>query len=157
MDINKIFEDAMKDPTLLSTIDINKLLESLENDKNDYLENKTIKKMTKEIYDTINKLDIDKEKKINYCQKLNEYRLVNDICDLHKGKHIKWIKLLNNQLIGGGIVVNIKFMDNGTHVLVKNQMNRFIQIKMDDCIIFQKMILQEQLILMAYEYLENNS
>ena len=157
MDINKIFEEAMKDPALLSTIDINKLLESLENDKNDYLENKTIKKMTKEIYDTINKLDIDKEKKMNYCQKLNEYRLVNDICDLHKGKHIKWIKLVNNQLIGGGIVVNIKFMENGTHILVKNQINRFIQIKMDDCIIFQKMILQEQLILMAYEYLENNS
>jgi len=156
MDIHKIFEDAINDPTLLSTINVEELLDSLENEKNDYLENKTIEKITKEIYNKINKLDIEKEKKINYCQKLNEYRLVNDICDLHKGKHIKWIKTENNQLIGGGIVVNIKFMDNGTHVLVKNQMNRFIQIKFDDCIIFQKMTLQEQLILMAYGYLEKN-
>ena len=157
MDINKIFEEAMNDPSLLSTIDIEKLLETLENEKNDYLENKTIEKITKEIYKKINELDIEKEKKINYCEKLNEYRLVNNICELHKGKHIKWIKLSNNQLIGGGIVVNIKFMDNGTHVLVKNKMNQFIQIKFDDCLLFQKMTLQEQLILMAYEYLKRES
>ena len=48
-------------------------------------------------------------------------------------------------------------MDNGTHVLVKNKMNQFIQIKFDDCLLFQKMTLQEQLILMAYEYLEKES
>ena len=42
LDINTMFENAMNDPTLLSTIDINKLLDTLENDKNDYLENKTI-------------------------------------------------------------------------------------------------------------------
>jgi hypothetical protein len=154
MNIEKIFEEAINDPELLSTIDVEKLLDSLENDKNDYLENKTIKKITKEIFNKVNELDIEKEKKMNYCEKLNEYRLVNEINELHKGKHIKWIKLINNQLIGGGIVVNIKFTDNGTHVLVKNQLNRFIQIKMDDCLIFQKMTLQEQLILMAYEYID---
>jgi len=154
MNIEKIFEEAINDPELLSTIDVEKLLDSLENDKNDYLENKTIKKITKEIFNKVNELDIEKEKKINYCEKLNEYRLVNEINELHKGKHIKWIKLINNQLIGGGIVVNIKFTDNGTNVLVKNQLNRFIQIKMDDCLIFQKMTLQEQLILMAYEYID---
>jgi hypothetical protein len=154
MNIEKIFEEAINDPELLSTIDVEKLLDSLENDKNDYLENKTIKKITKEIFNKVNELDIEKEKKMNYCEKLNEYRLVNEINELHKGKHIKWIKLINNQLIGGGIVVNIKFTDNGTNILVKNQLNRFIQIKMDDCLIFQKMTLQEQLILMAYEYID---
>ena len=35
-DINEIFENAIKDPSLLSTLDINNLLNSLENDKNDY-------------------------------------------------------------------------------------------------------------------------
>ena len=154
MNIEKIFEEAINDPELLSTIDVEKLLDSLENDKNDYLENKTIKKITKEIFNKVNELDIEKEKKMNYCEKLNEYRLVNEINELHKGKHIKWIKLINNQLIGGGIVVNIKFTDNGTNILVKNQLNRFIQIKMDDCLIFQKMTLQDQLILMAYEYID---
>ena len=152
LDINTMFENAMNDPTLLSTIDINKLLDTLENDKNDYLENKTIETVTKEIYSNINKLDISVEEKKRYCQLLTEYRLVNDIHELHKGKQIKWIRLSNNKLIGGGIVVNIKFLDNGTHVLVKNLLNKFIQIKFDDIWIFQKMTMQEQLILMAYGY-----
>ena len=152
LDINKLFENAMNDPALLSSLDINKLLDSLENDKNDYLENKTIESVTKEIYNKVNELDIPVEQKKHYCHLLSEYRLVNDIHELHKGKQIKWIRPSNKKLIGGGIVLNIKFLDNGTHVLVKNQANVFIQIKMDDVWIFQKMTMQEQLILLSYGY-----
>jgi len=150
MDINDIFEKALKDPTLLSDLDIDKLLASLETDRNDYLENKTIESVTTEIFGAVNRLDIPLEKKLHYCKLLNEYRLVNDIYELHKGKNIKWIRPTNNKLVGGGIVVNIKFLDNGTHVLVKTMNSQFIQIKFDDCIIFQKMTVPEQLILMAY-------
>jgi hypothetical protein len=165
-DINELFENAIRDPSLLSTLDIDSLLSSLENDKNDYLENKTIDSVIKEIYNIVNNVkDINQEKKLEYCQKLNEYRYVPSINELHKGKHIKWIRIdfvpdpnrpNKARLVGGGIVVDIKFRDNGTHVLVRNEMNRFIQIKFDDCYIFQKMNLQEQLILMAYGYLEKN-
>jgi len=162
-DINELFENAIKDPTLLSTLDIDSLLSSLENDKNDYLEKKTIDSVIKEIYEIVNTMKIPKEKKIDYCQKLREYRYVNNINELHRGKHVKWIHVNHApdpsrpnkpQLIGGGIVVNIKFMDNGTHVLVRTPNNQFINILFDNCYIFQKMNLQEQLILMAYGYLE---
>jgi hypothetical protein len=153
LSINQLFESAMSDPTLLSTIDIDKMLGSLENDRNDYLENKTIESVTTEIYQKVDELIIPTEIKQRYCKNLSEYRLVNDIHELHKGKQIKWIRPSNNKLVGGGIVVNIKFLDNGTHVVVKNQSNKFIQIKFDDCWIFQKMLMQEQLILMAYGYL----
>jgi len=153
LSINQIFENAMSDPTLLSTIDIDKMLDSLENDRNDYLENKTIESVTTEIYEKVNELIVPIETKRHYCKNLSEYRLVNDIHELHKGKQIKWIRPLTNKLVGGGIVVNIKFLDNGTHVVVKTQSNKFIQIKFDDCWIFQKMLMQEQLILMAYGYL----
>ena len=153
LSINQRFENAMSDPTLLSTIDIDKMLDSLENDRNDYLENKTIESVTTEIYEKVNELIVPIETKRHYCKNLSEYRLVNDIHELHKGKQIKWIRPLTNKLVGGGIVVNIKFLDNGTHVVVKTQSNKFIQIKFDDCWIFQKMLMQEQLILMAYGYL----
>ena len=153
LSINQIFENAMSDPTLLSTIDIDKMLDSLENDRNDYLENKTIESVTTEIYEKVNELIVPIETKRHYCKNLSEYRLVNDIHELHKGKQIKWIRPLTNKLVGGGIVENIKFLDNGTHVVVKTQSNKFIQIKFDDCWIFQKMLMQEQLILMAYGYL----
>ena len=157
LDINELFASAMSDPTLLSNIDIEKLLDGLETDKNDYLENKTIDSITREIYDVVNKVDVSIDIKKRYCQLLNEYRYVQDIHELHKGKQIKWIRLSNNRLIGGGIVVNIKFLDNGTHVLVKNPANKFIQIKFDDCQIFQKMTMQEQLILMAYGYVSREN
>lgn len=154
IDINELFEKAMSDPTILNTIDIEKLLENLENDRNDYLENKTIETVTKEIYNIVNKIAVPLDIKKKYCGQLNEYRYVNDINELHKGKNIKWIR--DTKLVGGGIVVNIKFLDNGTHVLVKSPSNRFIQIKFDDCRIFQKMTMPEQLILMAYQYVEGS-
>jgi hypothetical protein len=155
IDINELFENAIKDPTLLSTIDIDKLLETIENDKNDYLENKTIKSITNEIYKTIQQIQIPQKTRYEYCKKLVGYRLVDDVHELHKGKHIRWIRESSPTLAltNGGMVMDIKFLDNGTHVLCMSAGNRFIQIKFDDCIIFQKMTIEEQLILMAYEQL----
>ena len=163
IDINELFENAMKDPTLFSTMDIDKLLESIENDKNDYLQNKSMKIITKEIYETIQNLQLSQKTKLEYCQKLLGYRLVDDVHELHVGKHVRWIReqvLTNGQakvLTNGGIVTTIKFLDNGTQVLCKSSGQRFIQFKFDECIIFQKMSLEEQLIMMAYDYLDNKS
>jgi len=153
ININELFENAMKDPTLLSTLDIDNLLKTIENDKNDYLENKTMKQITNEIYETIQILEISQKIRFEYCQKLIGYRLVDNVHELHKGKHIRWIRESSPKLTNGGIVVDIKFLDNGTHVLCKGVTNRFIQFKYDECLIFQKMTLEEQLIIMAYEQL----
>jgi len=164
IDINELFENAMKDPTLFSTMDVEKLLESIENDKNDYLQNKSMKIITQEIYKTIQKLQLPEKTRFEYCQKLIGYRLVDDVHELHVGKHVRWIressqtKVLTNGLeqvlTNGGIVTTIKFLDNGTQVLCKSNGLRFIQFKFDECIIFQKMSLEEQLIMMAYDYIE---
>jgi NDP-sugar pyrophosphorylase family protein len=153
IDINELFEKAMNDPTLFSTMDIEKLLESIESDKNDYLENKSMKIITEEIYEKINGISIQQKTKYEYCQKLIGYRLVDDVYELHKGKHIRWTREASPKLTNGGIVMDIKFLDTGTHVLCMSNGNRFIQIKFDECIIFQKMTLEEQLIMMAYDYL----
>ena len=166
IDINELFENAMKDPTLFSTMDVEKLLESIENDKNDYLEKKSMKIITQEIYETIQKLPLPQKTRFEYCQKLVGYRLVDDVHELHAGKHVRWIRenaqaqvLMNGLaqtqvLTNGGIATTIKFLDNGTQVLCKLTGQRFIQFKFDECIIFQKMSLEEQLIMMAYDYLD---
>ena len=83
---------------------------------------------------------------------LRSNRYVDEINELHKGKHIRWIRTGTTSLTNGGIVVDIKFKDNGTHIMCKNGMNRFIQYKFDDCITFQKLSTEEQLIMMAYEH-----
>ena len=152
ININELFENAMSDPSILSTIDIEKLLESIENDKNDYLENKTMRDMEKEIYEIVNTLELSSNMKLEYCNKLVGYRYIDSINEIHKGKHIRWINKKGN-LTTGGLVVDIKFTEKGTHILCKNNMNRFIEIKYDECNIFQKMTMEEQMILMAYDYI----
>ena len=150
MDTKEIFEQALKDPELLSSLDINNLLESLQDQKNDYLENKTMNEINNYVFEKIDALTINLETKKQYCERLIGYYPINRIYELHKGKHIRWIR--NNKLTNGGIIVNIKFTNNGTQVLCMNSCKKFIQIKFDECVIFQKLNETEQLIIMAYEY-----
>jgi hypothetical protein len=65
---------------------------------------------------------------------------------------VRWIRRSNpEKLVNGGIVVDVKFLGNGTHIVVKNNMHQFIQYKFDECITFQKLSSDELMILMAYE------
>ena len=152
--INDVYEKALKDPSLLASLEIEDLLNTLENTNNDYLENKTLKGITDEIYGIMQTVITGRELQESICLKLVDYRLVDELHELHKGKHVRWVRRNTEKLTNGGIVVDIKFLDTGTQVLCKNSMNRFMQYKYDDCITFQKLSQTEQLILMAYEHAE---
>jgi hypothetical protein len=69
---------------------------------------------------------------------------------------MRWIKIANKSLTNGGILMNIKIENNGVHLLCRNNACRFFNIKFDDCLIFQKLTMEEQLILMSSEYAEYN-
>ena len=155
--INDVYNEAIKDPSLLASLDVEQLLSTLENENNDYLEDKTLKGITDEIHDIMQTAIEDIELQQKICLKLLDYRLVDELHELHKGKHVRWIRRDTNKLTNGGIVGDIKFLDTGTQVLCKNSMNRFIQYKYDECITFQKLSHTEQLILMAYEHAEETN
>ena len=150
--IEQVYNDAINDPTLLSSLDVDELLDTLENETNDYLENKTLDGITEEIYKEVCEICDEQEIQEKICLKLVGYRMIDELHELHKGKHVRWIRRGTNRLTNGGIVVDIKFLDTGTHILCMNSMNRFIQYKYDDCVTFQKMSSTEMLILMAYEH-----
>ena len=137
--INEIYNDAINDPDLLSSIDVDELLDSLETTNNDYLENKTLDSITKEVYYSVSDIIIDEQIQKDICMKLVGYRLVDELQDLHKGKHVRWIRRANSKLTNGGVVVDIKFLDKGTHILCMNSGKRFIQYKYDECVTFQKL------------------
>jgi hypothetical protein len=65
ININEILENAKRDPSLFSTLDIDALLESIENDKNDYLENKTMADVTNTIFEMVNSMDLSIIEKAN--------------------------------------------------------------------------------------------
>jgi hypothetical protein len=155
INVRDIFETAKRDPELFSTLDIENILTSIENEKNDYLENKTMDDITNDIYSKIAELPGERENKELLCEKLIGYRYVDEIHELFKGRHVRWIRLNkpDPQLTTGGILVNVKFTNDGMQLMCKNNMNRFIQYKFDECLTFQKLSTEEQLLLIAYENL----
>ena len=153
--IHEIYENALKDPSLISTLDIDQLLDELETDKNAYLENKTLSSINQEVYEAVAEVVTDANTREILCERLIGYRLVTDICDLHIKKYVKTISLNNpNELPQkvNGTVVGINFTDTGTKILLHNPPKRFMSYMFHNYITFQKLSDIEQLILMAYEH-----
>ena len=88
-------------------------------------------------------------------KKLEDYRYVDELPELQEGRYIRWINLTdpdNLKLTNGGVLCEIKIEDSVILVL-KNNMNRFFQLNMDECLIFQRYSDQEKVILYAVDYL----
>ena len=157
INIKQIYDDALKDPALFAKIDVDAIIDSLESDgSTDYLERESLSTIQKSVYECLREHDVTHISQ--YCNKLADYRYIEEICHLHKGKNVRWIRKNTDEktLTNGGIVVDIKFLDNGMHILTKNNQNRFIQYKFDDCLTFQKLSMGEQLVLMANEYVDHS-
>ena len=141
---------------LYTTSDLSDSLLDIKEDDDfpSYLYAKTTINIQKEISDVCIRENIPQ----NILDKLTEYRYVDKICDLIRGKHVRWIRLsttttsttttsttTTTSLTKGGIVADIKFLENGIYILIKNALNKFIQYKFDDCITFQKLSTEELL------------
>ena len=98
---------------------------------NNYLENKTILSIKNDINNVLINMNINIEQRNELLNKLKYYRFVDKIYELHTGKHTRWLCKDNYHLKVGGILTNIKFLDNGTHILLYNKnQKRFVQIKL---------------------------
>jgi len=90
-------------------------------------------------------------------EKLTDYRYVGEICDLYRGRHIRWIRILESNggriskptMVNGGIVTDIKFQENGIYIQCKNPRNNFMQFRFDHCILFQKLTPEECILLLC--------
>ena len=141
------------------SIDIQSLLNSLDNDENASMINLTTKRIIDMKLDALEEINLEDEYLKELMVQLNDYRIVNEIPDIKYGNYIRWINLINPNdltLRKGGMVVDVLLEKTGTHVRVKNNLQRFFQIKMDQCIIFQKLNAQEEIILQVLDYLDNN-
>jgi hypothetical protein len=156
MDIKEIFENTKNDPTLFSSINIDELLDKIENETMEYLENKTLGDISKTIFEILSEYTFENkylgsEIMKKYLEKLKGYRYVDKLCDLRQGIFIRWIN--KGILMNGGILLNIKIGDN-IQIICKTILGKYISLKFDECVIFQKLTMEEQLILMSYDYLQ---
>ena len=160
INVGEIFESVRKELSGTSSLDMDALLASLSNeDKIDYLENKTLRDINEEKREAIETLDLPEELVENYSNKLERYRYVKRICDIYRGKYARWIKKnvdndpeYHPKLSFGGVVCDIKFNDSGTYVMCHSCGKYYFTLKFDNFAFFQKLSDEEWNILTIYTY-----
>jgi len=136
-------------------IDIENLLKTLDNDDNNSLiklDNSKIKSIKN---DLLQKLHFKKEDIKILLIKLKEYRFVDELDDLHYGSYIRWFNLSDPsslKLTNGGIICDIRIINDSVLITCKNFMNRMFCIKMDENLIFQKLNKNEKVLLKLLDY-----
>ena len=133
-------------------------MKALDNDNNEGIQkyNTSLIKQIKNDY--LQKLLLPREKLLEFHAKLKGYRYVDDLSDIQYGRYIRWINLNdpeNIKLTTGGIIIDIKILASGIHVVCKNNKNRKFQVKIDECYIFQKLTEQEKIILYALDHVSS--
>lgn len=138
-------------------MDINNLLQALDNNKNENIIDLDNIIIAKRKNDILQQLGLSRTELIILQKKLKKYRYIDGLKDLQFGNYIRWINLKNPEIIkltNGGIICDIKELNNDIHIYCKNNINRIFQIKLSEVIIFQKLNNQENVILQAIKYLE---
>ena len=137
--------------------DLEFLMKSLDNEQNQSMLKLNKDKVSSGKNDILQKLNLNREVLKDYNKKLKQYRYIDDLSDLRYGSYIRWIPLKDPEkvkLVNGGIFCDMKFIDNGVLIVVKNNRNFVFQFKFDECIIFQKLSDQEQILLQLIEFIE---
>lgn len=133
-------------------------LKAIDNENNEGIQKYNTKLIKKIKNDYLQKLLLPKDKLLDFHTKLKGYRYVDDLIDIQYGRYIRWINLNNPEnlnLTRGGIIIDIKILESGIHVVCKNNQNKRFQIKIDECYIFQKLTDQEKIILYALDHVSS--
>ena len=142
--VQDLIDSEKNNPDLESTLDVPALLAAAENVSSDFLNTHSLSTISQDNLNAIQSTGIIGEQLQNITNKLVEFYHIDYIYQIHKGKHVRWLR--NGRLTNGGIVVDIKFLDTGTHILCKCR-ELFIQYKFDECITFQRLSTDEMMIL----------
>lgn len=132
------------------------LKKALDNDKNEVILQMDTEKVMKAKNDILEQFNFTKKDLKLIQKKLRDYRFIDEIKELHYGSYIRWISLKtpdNIRLTNGGIVCDMKQVNDDIRIVCKNNMNRFFQLKMSENIIFQKVSDQERILLRVMDYL----
>lgn len=138
-------------------MDITKLLNALDNESNEKIVHLSTKKIAQINLKILKQLHLDNKTTIEYLNKLKGYIYIDEMSDLKYGAFIKWIPLTNPEYLPlnySGMICDIKIVDTGVFITCKNFMHRHYTFKMDECLIFQKLSSQEQIIIHALDHLE---
>jgi hypothetical protein len=95
----------------------------------------------------------------NGVHRLRDYRYVDQVDTLICGRYIRWIRRSNDttttpKLDNGGMLSDVKFLDNGVHLSALSPGTRYPRrIKYDNYLIFQRLSEDEMMVLLSRELL----
>jgi hypothetical protein len=137
-------------------MNINKLLKALDDEQNENLLDFTTRKIKLMNENILKELQLPKQIFQDYLNKLENYKYVDEINDLKYGSFIRWIPINDpNNLVlkKGALVCEIKIRDTGIFISCKTFPNKYFQIKMDECLIFQLLSEEERVLLSALDHI----
>jgi len=139
-------------------MDVNKLLKALDDTSNEGLLNFTTEKIKEMNLNILKELALSKVETLELFKKLNGYKYVDEMNELKYGTYLRWISVKdpnNIYLTKGALFCEVNITDNGVNIVCKNMGSgcRHFQIKMDECLLFQKLTQQELVLLNALDHL----
>jgi hypothetical protein len=139
-------------------MDVNKLLKALDDTSNEGLLNFTTEKIKEMNLNILKELALSKVETLELFKKLNGYKYVDEMNELKYGTYLRWISVKdpnNIYLTKGALFCEVNITDNGVNIVCKNMGTgcRHFQIKMDECLLFQKLTQQELVLLNALDHL----
>jgi hypothetical protein len=138
LDVSQLLEESADKP------DLEYLQKTVWKNGKPIRQTKTLEDINREVLDVIRRCAPPHQHKDLY-DKLVGYRVVHELPELHVAKAVKILKPKNDdrktlRLQQMGIVLNIKFFDNGTHIICRMPPRAVIQFKYNEAIaVFQKL------------------
>lgn len=139
-------------------MDVNKLLKALDDDSNEELLNFTTKKIREMNFKILEELQLSKKDTLDMCNKLKNYKYIDEMNDLKYGTYLRWIPIEdpnNIYLTKGAVFCEMNITNNGVFCVCKNFgfSSKHFQISIDKNLIFQKLTDQELILLSALDHL----
>jgi hypothetical protein len=133
--------------------ELNKIVEDIHKYKLDNLDSTIIKKVK---YRILKDIVADKEELIHFYRILNQYRYIDEVDEMRIGSYIRFFNIKKQttlELMRGGFICDMRPTNNDILILCKNGI-RFFNLRMNECIIFQKNTKQEQILIEIIDHLK---
>lgn len=153
----EIWENARNSQDTKSTIDLENILSSTD-EMPDYLGGKTIASIARENFEILREHEPElNEWTEKFCEKLVNYRYVDRLCDFRNGRGTKWISKELGKA-SAGIYLGTRISQNNIlFITCKTMFDKCFNLAFDKYLFFQKLSEDEQMILLANEYLKEET
>jgi hypothetical protein len=92
------------------------------------------------------------EKMMRFLPALKGYKYVDELQDMQEGTYVRWVHLDRRKLTNGAFLVRVDIRDDGIYLLMRNGFKKMFSVWADECLVFQKIGLDERVMLTAMNH-----